>query len=480
MADFVWIILVIWFLSRTNEKILVLFLYLAVLLFLLKKIVLLELSWYFSILTNILNTNINAIYFLIFYMLFDLIFFKRMKLNPLLLVLCNIFYCSSLINYNLVFSLVSLRTLTSTLTNGLFLIHPFLLYSSYSIIILFLVKRLKKTHLLFRFKKNISLLSLVALILGGWWAQQELNWNGWWGWDFVEILGLVSFLFLIVFLHVESQQLTSFRSAVSLVAAVIILVLSTKLGVVNSIHAFTTSSLTESFIFLSFWLFGFFFFFKKSFFKKNHPDVNTLFVYFSWLFLFITIYWFFYLTLLTSQFLLIDLFKNLSPILLLLIYVFLNLNCKFIPLFMVEFWVFLFIQCLGKLKRWDYHFFIFLFLLLTKYIYVNFCGLKEVSTYFFLHLKLTNYMNFCYQTFDFLYFNLNDYFFSIKKKNLLKNFDLVYNQNYYNLNFFYFFFQTSKLVLLFNFMNGIIFILFFFFFKKKVFLVDNFKKNNLN
>ena len=259
----------VWIISIANGKILVLFFYLIILVFFLKKIVLLELSWYFSILTNILNTNINTIYFLIFYMLFDLIFFKKIKLNPFILIFCNIFYCTSLVNYNLVFSLVSLRTLTSTLTNGLFLIHPFLLYSSYSIIILFFLKRLKKTHLLFRFKKNISLLSLFALILGGWWAQQELNWNGWWGWDFVEILGLVSFLFLIVFLHVESPQLTNFRSVVSLITAVIILVLSTKLGVVNSIHAFTTSSLTESFIFLSFYLFGFFFFFKKSFFKKK-------------------------------------------------------------------------------------------------------------------------------------------------------------------------------------------------------------------
>jgi len=34
--------------------------------------------------------------------------------------------------------------------------------------------------------------------------------------------------------------------------------------------------------------------------------------------------------------------------------------------------------------------------------------------------------------------------------------------------------------LLFNFMNGAIFILFYFFFKKKVFFVYNFKKNNLN
>jgi len=99
-------------------------------------------------------------------MLFDLIFFKKIKLNPFILIFCNIFYCTSLVNYNLVFSLVSLRTLTSTLTNGLFLIHPFLLYSSYSIIILFFLKRLKKTHLLFRFKKKYQLTFFVRVNLG--------------------------------------------------------------------------------------------------------------------------------------------------------------------------------------------------------------------------------------------------------------------------------------------------------------------------
>lgn len=420
------------------------------------------------------------VYFLFFYMIFNLIFFKKIRLNLIFLIFFNVFYLKFNFKSNLIFFLTKLRVLTSTLTNGLFLIHPLLLYMSYSLIILFFFKRLNKNYISFEFGKNLTTLSLLALILGGWWAQQELNWNGWWGWDFVEILGLVSFLIILANLHLEKNSALSPKTTFVAVTTVVILVLSTKLGAVNSIHAFTTTSSIESFVFLSFWLIGFFFFFKKSFFLKKFTYVNTLFVYFVWLFLFINIYWFFYLTLLTSEFLLVDLFKNLSLTLILLIYLFLNYEAQIAAIFMFEFWILLFLQCLNKLKRWDYHFYIFLFLISTKYIYVNFCGLKEADSLFFLQLKLSNYMNFCTKTFDFLFFKLDDYFFLVKKKNFLKNFDIVYSQNYYKLNFIYYFFQSNKLILIFNFINVVIFFFFFYFLIKKVFIFDIFKKNNLN
>ena len=42
-----------------------------------------------------------------------------------------------------------------------------------------------------------SLILLLTLGLGGWWALQEGSWGGWWNWDPSEVFGLLIFLFYL-------------------------------------------------------------------------------------------------------------------------------------------------------------------------------------------------------------------------------------------------------------------------------------------
>ena len=56
----------------------------------------------------------------------------------------------------------------------------------------------------FSFTNKISILfypSLIALILGSWWAQQEDSWGGWWNWDSSEMLSIFFFFVFYYFFH---------------------------------------------------------------------------------------------------------------------------------------------------------------------------------------------------------------------------------------------------------------------------------------
>jgi cytochrome c biogenesis factor len=79
---------------------------------------------------------------------------------------------------------------TKSLTNGLLLIHPVILYLSLSLLFFLIFNSLNKRNIkthntlnIFIFNKNIFLFIFVflftSIFLGSWWAEQEINWGGW-------------------------------------------------------------------------------------------------------------------------------------------------------------------------------------------------------------------------------------------------------------------------------------------------------------
>lgn len=46
-----------------------------------------------------------------------------------------------------------------------------------------------------------TLLLIITLGLGGWWALQEGSWGGWWNWDPSEVFGLLIWFFYIIYFH---------------------------------------------------------------------------------------------------------------------------------------------------------------------------------------------------------------------------------------------------------------------------------------
>ena len=90
----------------------------------------------------------------------------------------------------------------------------------------------------------------VGILLGAWWSYEVLGWGGYWGWDPVENASLLPWLTGTAFIHsVMVQERRGMLRVwnLSLVLATFCLTILgtflTRSGVVNSVHAFTQSSI---------------------------------------------------------------------------------------------------------------------------------------------------------------------------------------------------------------------------------------------
>lgn len=92
----------------------------------------------------------------------------------------------------------------------------------------------------------VSWLSLgVGIVIGGWWAYQELGWGGYWGWDPVENSSLVPWLVATAALHasVMQERRGGFRiwNAVLIALSFALCLFATfvtRSGVIQSVHSF--------------------------------------------------------------------------------------------------------------------------------------------------------------------------------------------------------------------------------------------------
>ena len=90
----------------------------------------------------------------------------------------------------------------------------------------------------------------VGIVLGAWWSYEVLGWGGYWGWDPVENASLLPWLTGTAFIHsviVQERRGMLRVWNLSLVLATFCLTILgtflTRSGVVNSVHAFTQSSI---------------------------------------------------------------------------------------------------------------------------------------------------------------------------------------------------------------------------------------------
>jgi len=134
-----------------------------------------------------------------------------------------------------------LHTANNVLWDGLAVVHPPITIVAYSnVFFCFFLSysnffKLKNFYLfkasLYKYAASTLML---ALLLGSWWAQQELNWGGWWGWDPVEI-GL-----FILYLTALGSVHCSFIKKKLAVAIILFIFhfLNIKLNYLASIHNF--------------------------------------------------------------------------------------------------------------------------------------------------------------------------------------------------------------------------------------------------
>lgn len=421
----------------------------------------------FWLLVEILNNNNKSLIFFFSLLLYSFIVisFNKNKLTlkcylflMFLTVLC-IFVYQTNFNYWSWFLLYN-NVVNTSLVNGVVLIHPILIYITYFVLIInFLILKnnfYKINFIIYTFSSSTLLLlvcSFLALFLGGWWAQQELNWGGWWNWDFVEIIALV---FFITVLFITHNNFSKYYNNLFLTSKIVMFYLFcffifVRMDVLSSIHSFNSFSILNNLnnYLTTFFIILIFFVYKVSliFFEKNRSNakflpilslffkfINFLFIFYFFLNVFIVIY-------LNYQF--VDITKYVKIILLLTLYLYVLyefrnksstlLTCIFLIKTKFSFFcttnilnIFFFINLLNFFKKYKY--------INTKSIISHICFI-----YFILYIKY-NWIQIYFNTHNFAIY-LNN--FLINSDYLIHNNSNTYKYNYnsifnFNLNNFYF------------------------------------------
>lgn len=207
-------------------------------------------SFYIIFLNNLINLNLNFIIILTF-IFFSYKFISKYIINTIIFIII-------ILELNINVLAINNYSLNINLLNGLFLIHPILIYLFYSLFIstIFInFNKIQYINLNLKFLniitytynlliKNIFKIALfvivIAISLGCWWAFQELNWGTWWNWDLVELINLFllittsfymhsNFIFKNIMKHIESiKTLVNFFLCILLV----------RYNLIQSIHNF--------------------------------------------------------------------------------------------------------------------------------------------------------------------------------------------------------------------------------------------------
>lgn len=248
------------------------------------------------ILENITRVEYN--YFFIAFFLLFIIHLTSSSSNIVFTILFTICF----LNYNFYFQyqdfyliLFSKFRFNTKLLNGLFLIHPFMVYLFYCFLMAISINLLNFTFIKFYFNnynpkhftmfnllKNFKysiFLGLTAIILGSWWAFQEINWNGWWSWDLIEIVNLL--LILIVLKYIHNSNLLKCKNFLSVSIDLFVILLLpiffmgiSRFNLVNSLHSFVLLDNFSQFYFIIQFVI-LFWFFLYTYIKKINMRVDN-------------------------------------------------------------------------------------------------------------------------------------------------------------------------------------------------------------
>ena len=178
-------------------------------------------SFFFLILLiNVLSINFKSIRSLSMYLV-TLYGFYNIEIFDFLIL-----------NLSLEINNLNITSVNLLLTNNLNKYHPLilllnLLYQNY--IIWFTPLLFTKTYIsnyTYSNMNSVTVINLLALFLGSWWALQEGTWGGWWNWDPSEVLGLLFTFTGLLYIHSQITYLTTQLNLYRLMYIVILIVFS--------------------------------------------------------------------------------------------------------------------------------------------------------------------------------------------------------------------------------------------------------------
>lgn len=90
----------------------------------------------------------------------------------------------------------------------------------------------------------------IGMFLGSWWAYTILGWGGYWGWDAVEISGLLPWILSFGLVHSMRMEIRghSYRKwvyvfSISIVILIVFGILLTRSGLIESVHAYSSGTM---------------------------------------------------------------------------------------------------------------------------------------------------------------------------------------------------------------------------------------------
>mgnify|MGYP006228270865 CR=1 FL=1 len=184
--------------------------------------------------------------------------------------------------------------LNPLLQNFFMAIHPPILYVGFTgsaIIFIMALAASISRDISFEWVQSIRRWSLfvwtflsAGIILGGYWAYNELGWGGYWAWDPVENSSLMPWLTLTAFIHSSMIQEKrgmlkkwNFLLATSTYILVILGTFITRSGIISSVHSFTAENLGPMFFtFLAIlFLYTVFWFFKRKSYLDTPDKIDS-------------------------------------------------------------------------------------------------------------------------------------------------------------------------------------------------------------
>ena len=184
-------------------------------------------SFFFLILLiNVLSINFKSIRSLSMYLV-TLYGFYNIEIFDFLIL-----------NLSLEINNLNITSVNLLLTNNLNKYHPLIFYTSVILLLNLLYQNyiiwftpllFTKTYIsnyTYSNMNSVTVINLLALFLGSWWALQEGTWGGWWNWDPSEVLGLLFTFTGLLYIHSQITYLTTQLNLYRLIYIVILIVFS--------------------------------------------------------------------------------------------------------------------------------------------------------------------------------------------------------------------------------------------------------------
>jgi hypothetical protein len=459
---------------------------------------------------NLLNIDyLNLLILIILTYFIYLLNFTKLKFNHLVILLFYFYWYNCNINFfffNFIDLLKNQISINTSLLNGFLGIHPVFLYVSYSFLIIIFIKQ---KAIGCKLNWLLLILLFIVIILGSWWAEQELSWNSWWSWDLIELISYIIICIIIFSIHFYKKTINRLFIKYFyriFIFKFILFLLVVRLNLVSSLHTFIPpinidQFLNYLFIFLLSITFILFFKNKKDIiiflnilkkFKSNKINTIKIFFFiitnFIFFIFFIQLYLNFIVNYSITDFLKINLFFLVYAFLILIQFNQKRLFFYFsINIFILDFFVKYFIILFYKFNKTHISLFLFILVLLL-FSNLEYITNSQINWIFFLkniNLKLnyleinfTNFQNY-FSYYSFI-FNLNNFDFFLKnilfKSNINQlleyipsNSFFIYNNNQLYLYKYYYYLNISIYLFIFLFIYFLIFLF------KKFYLKKNFK-----